>query len=98
MNQLRHNFSPAEITQLGHDLADSVRRYDAIEEKKKDQTKALGDDLKFLRREISVLAEKIRDGYEMREVTAQPDLFQEYVPSDAPLPISDKPKSRDRKQ
>jgi hypothetical protein len=68
-----YTFSPGELLDLGKRLARSVEVLAQLEQRKKDQAREVGEDIKEQRRTVMRLTRLINDGYEMREVSDQTD-------------------------
>ena len=75
MREVRHDFTIQEMVELGLDQARTQDRLENLEEEKRRMTKQLGDNIKLTKYAISETARKIRDGYEMRKVKIQGDMF-----------------------
>lgn len=71
----RYTFTLQELQELGGLLAEAVGAYKRLEDEKKTLTKDLGKALKEQRARMESLAEKRREGYELREVLRQHEMF-----------------------
>lgn len=67
----RYDFSAAERLDMGERLARLQLAVIRAKETKKDQTKALGEQIKDQEKEIEKLASALDTGYELREVKRQ---------------------------
>jgi len=90
--QVRHDFLPSELLDLGHRLARQEKALAAVKDEKATKSKLYGKQIKRIEEAIAELSGQIDAGYEFRDVEDQTELF-----ADAPVPVTDKPR-RERKQ
>jgi hypothetical protein len=67
----RYEFTEAEITEIGRQLARHHIRLARIEQAKKDANKEHNADIKIEKAIIATLSEQIDTGFELREITPQ---------------------------
>lgn len=68
------NLTDDERLAKGQEAARALERYDELEQEKKDQTRAIADEMKGLRAATKKLARQLRDGKEVRPVECAEDL------------------------